>query len=259
MKLDKAVLGILLLALAPVAVQMLVGYGGHDFRQHVASWMELRDLWHAGQFHPGWAPRAAFTLGDARFLYYPPVPFTVGTGLAMLLPFAAVPAAYVWLTFALSGLAMYFACRDFVAVEDRWKAAVMYMASPYLLTTSLVRFAAAEVLTLVWLPLILLYFYRAVWLRSRRSTIFGFCGVGATAVRPPEAPGAPAVAGAPGIPCVSGRLAMGITHQRTSSSWLAGRIGTTRSSSGSSSNGIGSRIPAGGGGGSQDSIGSTNE
>ena len=180
MKLDKAVLGILLLAFMPVAVQMLVGYGGHDFRQHVASWMELRDLWRAGQFHPGWAPRAAFTLGDARFLYYPPVPFTVGTGLAMLLPFSAVPAAYVWLTFALSGLAMYFACRDFVAVQDRWKAAVLYMASPYLLTTSLVRFAAAEVLTLVWLPLILLYFYRAVWLGSRRATMLLGCLLGLT-------------------------------------------------------------------------------
>ena len=180
MKLDKAVLGILLLALAPVAVQMLFGYGGHDFRQHVPSWMELRDLWHAGQWRPGWAPRANFTLGDPRFCYYPPVSFMVGAGLAMLLPFAAVPGAFVWLTFAASGLAMYFACREFVSAEDRWKAAVLYMFSPYLLTTSLVRFAAAEVLTLIWLPLIVLYFYRAAWLRSRRATMLLGCLLGLT-------------------------------------------------------------------------------
>jgi hypothetical protein len=180
LKLDRTVLLLVALALIPIVPQILFGYGGHDFRQHVPSWMELRDLWGAGQFHAGWAPLANFTLGDLRFSYYPPVSFMIGAGLAMLLPFKLVPAAYVWLTFMGCGLAMYYASRDFVAPEDRWKAAVLYMASPYLLTTSLVRFAAAEAMTLTWLPFVFLYLYRAVWTRDRRATLLLGCLLGVT-------------------------------------------------------------------------------
>jgi hypothetical protein len=180
LKLDRIVLLLLALALVPIVPQLLFGYGGHDFRQHVPSWMELHDLWAAGQFHAGWAPRANFTLGDLRFSYYPPVSFMIGAALATLLPFKLVPAVYVWITFAGCGLAMYYSSRDFVAPEDRFKAAVLYMASPYLLTTSLVRFAAAEVITLTWLPFVFLYLYRAIWTRDRRATLLLGCLLGLT-------------------------------------------------------------------------------
>jgi heme exporter protein D len=179
-KLDKAVLGIVLLALLPVVPQAVFGYGGHDFHLHVSSWMEVRDLWQAGQFRAGWAPRASFTLGDPHLTYYPPVSFAVGAALAMLLPFKLVPAVFVWLSFALSGLAMYYASKEFVAAEDRWKAAVLYMASPYMFTTVLVRFAAAEALTMTWLPLIFLFFHQSVWQRQRRAAMLLGCFLGLT-------------------------------------------------------------------------------
>ncbi len=172
LKLDRIVLLLLALALVPIVPQLLFGYGGHDFRQHVPSWMELHDLWAAGQFHAGWAPRANFTLGDLRFSYYPPVSFMIGAALATLLPFKLVPAVYVWITFAGCGLAMYYSSRDFVALADRWEGCrAVHGWGSYLLTTSLVRLAVAEAITLTWLPFVFLYLYRAIWTRDRRATL----------------------------------------------------------------------------------------
>lgn len=171
LKLVAIISAIAFLALLPVVFLFLSGYGGHDFVLHVPTWMDLSDLWRAGQFSPGWAPGASFRFGEPAFCYYPPVSLAAGAGLTLLLPLLLVPAAFVWLTFTLSGVSMYFASRDFVAPANRWKAAVLYMASPYLITTSLVRFAAAEALTLAWLPLLILFFHRTVTSGKLRDTI----------------------------------------------------------------------------------------
>ena len=176
----KIVGGILVVALLPVLLQAIFGYGGHGFGQHVPSWLELKTLWTFNEWRAGWAPGANFGLGDPRFTYYPPVSFVVGAGLAMVLPFRTVPAVFEWLVFALCGLGMFFACQEFVAREDRWKAVLLYMASPYLLTTALVRFATAEALTLIWLPLIMMYFHRAVWRGERRAVMLLGCLLGLT-------------------------------------------------------------------------------
>lgn len=173
-------MGILVVALLPVLLQAIFGYGGHGFSQHVPSWLELKTLWTLHEWRAGWAPGANYGLGDPRFTYYPPVSFVVGAGLAMVLPFWMVPAAFTWLVFALCGLGMFFACREFVAREHRWKAALLYMLSPYLLTTALVRFAAPEALTLIWLPLVLMYFHRAVWRGERRAVMLLGCLLGLT-------------------------------------------------------------------------------
>ena len=162
LKLVTVISAILFLALLPVAFLFLSGYGGHDFVLHVPTWIDLSDLWRAGQFSQGWAPGASFRLGEPTFCYYPPISVAIGAGLTMLLPLLLVPSAFVWLTFTLSGISMYFASADFVVPANRWKTVVLYMASPYLITTSLVRFAAAEALTLAWLPLLILFFHRSV-------------------------------------------------------------------------------------------------
>lgn len=180
MKINRDGIGILLVASLLVAPYALIGYGGHDFQQHAPSWMELRDLWQAGQFRAGWAPRANFNLGDPRFCFYPPVSFAIGAGLSLFLPFRLVPTAFVWLAFVVSGLSMYWASKDFLAPEDRIKASWLYMVSPYLTTTAIVRFAAAELWTLTWLPLVFLYFYRSIWLKESRSTILLACTLGLT-------------------------------------------------------------------------------
>ncbi|HTJ30214.1 MAG TPA: 6-pyruvoyl-tetrahydropterin synthase-related protein, partial [Acidobacteriaceae bacterium] len=180
MRTTKIVLGILAIALVPVLLQALFGYGGQGFTMHLPSWLELKTLWGLHEWRAGWASEANFGLGDPRFTYYPPVSFVLGAGLGVVLPVRILPAIYTWIVFALSGLGMLFASRDYIAREDRWKTALLYMLSPYLLTAMLVRFSAAEALTLAWLPVTLGYFHRAVWRNERRAVMLLGCLLGLT-------------------------------------------------------------------------------
>ncbi len=158
-----------ILALLPTLPFAIYGYAGHDLKLHVTSWMEMRTAWEHGILAPCWAALANYTLGDPHFCFYPPFSFVVGTLLSLLLPFRTAPAAFVWLALFLSGLSMYRAAGYFISPQDRLTAAVLYMGSPYLLLTAINRFAAAELLTMAWLPLILLYFYETVWGRRKRA------------------------------------------------------------------------------------------
>lgn len=170
LRLKKPLLIFAFFALLPIAIYPLWGYIGDDFHEHLTSWMELARFWKSGQFLPYWAEKANFTLGDLRFSFYPPMSFAVGGSLALLLPLHFVPAAYVWLVFVASGCSMYYASRPFVHEEERVKVAVLYMVNPYMILTSVVRFAAAELLAQVWLPLVFLFFYQSLWEKQRRAT-----------------------------------------------------------------------------------------
>ena len=158
-----------ILALLPAIPFAIYGYAGHDLRLHITSWMEMRTAWEHGIFTPEWAALANYTLGDPHFSFYPPFSFVVGALLSLLLPFRLAPAAFVWLSLFLGGLSMYHASGYFVPPADRLTAAILYLGSPYLLLTAINRFAAAELLTMAWLPLILLYFYQAIRLRQRKT------------------------------------------------------------------------------------------
>ena len=167
----EATIWIALLALLPILPNAFVGYAGQDFEFHASSWLELRNAWLAGHFAPTWAPMANFTLGDPHLVLYPPISFLLGGFLSLLLPFHLAPAAFLWIALTLAGLSMYIAAKPFVSERDRLPAALLYTLSPYLVTTALVRFAAAELLVQACLPLIVLCFYRTVWERSNRATI----------------------------------------------------------------------------------------
>lgn len=154
---------LLALALIPVIPYAVLGYTGQDLPFHVCSWLDLRDGWVNGHLNPGWSAAANYGRGDPHLSFYPPVSYFFGACLALLLPLKLVPAAFAWAALALSGLSMYAASKPFVAQRDRLTAAILYMLGPYTITTSLVRFAAAELLVQAWLPLITLYFYQAIW------------------------------------------------------------------------------------------------
>ncbi len=132
--------------------------------------MELRHAWLGGHFAPGSAQLANLGLGDPHLVLYPPVSLA-GGGLLSMASLMAAPAVFVWFALLLAGVAMYQACEPFVAAEDRLAAAVLYMLSPYFVTSSLVRFAAADLLVQASLPLVVLQFYGMVWQRSRRATL----------------------------------------------------------------------------------------
>ncbi len=163
-----------LLALLPLLLYAVAGYGGHDFKFHAASWLELHQAWRAHPWSLGWSQWAQYGFGEPRFAFYPPLSLLLGTGLTFLLPFRFVPAAVVWLLFTLSGASMYVAAGRLVDERHRFQAAVLYMFNPYLLITVVIRFAIAEAWVQAILPLVFACFYMAV--AHRRWQLTGLAG-----------------------------------------------------------------------------------
>ena len=155
------------LAIAGAAVAVMVPFcwlgipSGHDFEFHFNSWIEVLDHWKQGVIYPHWAALAHYGYGEARFIFYPPLSWTLGACLGALLPWPFVPGGYLLLSLALSGLSMFLLASSWFPRNQAIAAAVFYLASPYLLVIVYWRSAMAELLAAAYLPLLLLYFWRA--------------------------------------------------------------------------------------------------
>jgi len=90
--------------------------------------------------------------------------------LGAVLPWRAVPGAYVWIALTLSGFAMFFLARRYLSSRDATFAAVLYIASPYYLIVVYWRSALAELLAGSLLPLLLLVVLRSQE-KGRQSVI----------------------------------------------------------------------------------------
>ncbi len=151
------------LVLIPVAalviVLPLVVHGcscGHDFDFHLISWFEVAAQFKAGVWHPAWAFSPAWNAGEPRFAFYPPVSWTLGALLGLVLPWAAVPVVYTWLSLMAAGFGLYWLARQLDASQTGAAiAAAIYMANPYMIFTAYERTAYAELLAAAWLPLLL--------------------------------------------------------------------------------------------------------
>jgi hypothetical protein len=130
---------------------------GHDFEFHMNSWMEVLSQWRQGILYPRWAALAQYGYGEARFIFYPPASWTLGAALGALLPWNAVPGAYVWLALTLSGCSMFLLARGWLDRRDAIFAAALYAANPYYIVIVYWRSAFAELLASALLPLLLLY------------------------------------------------------------------------------------------------------
>lgn len=141
---------------------------GHDLNFHLLSWQEAARSFAAGDPHPRWAITPAFNAGEPRFIFYPPLSWTLGALLTLaaaalaatfhLAPapvFALTPVLYIWLALTLAGLAMLRLARRFVSPAAATLAATLYLANPYTLFTAYERSAFAELLAAALLPLLL--------------------------------------------------------------------------------------------------------
>ncbi|HEY0263766.1 MAG TPA: hypothetical protein VGC07_04515 [Granulicella sp.] len=149
---------LLLPAVALLAILPLLVFGcscGHDFDFHLLSWLEAATQFAHGNLHPHWAYTPAFNAGEPRFVFYPPLSWTIGALLGLVLPWSAVPIAYTWLVLTAAGLACYKLLRAFVPQNTALLIASLYMVNPYMLFTAYERTAYAELLAAAWLPLLL--------------------------------------------------------------------------------------------------------
>ena len=132
---------------------------GHDFDFHLLSWFEAARQFTHGNLHPHWAYTPAYNAGEPRFVFYPPLSWTIGAILGLILPqswgWQWTPIVYTWLALTASGLALYRLARDFTTSTAALFAATLYMANPYMLFTAYERTAYAELLAAAWIPLLL--------------------------------------------------------------------------------------------------------
>ncbi len=128
---------------------------GHDFDFHILNWMEAARQFTHGNLHPHWAYTPAWNAGEPRFVFYPPLSWTIGAILGLVLPWTWTPIVYTWLALSASGLALHYLARDFASSNAALLAAVLYTVNPYMLFTAYERTAYAELLAAAWIPLLL--------------------------------------------------------------------------------------------------------
>src|SRR5882757_8347200 len=141
-----------------IAVLPLILYGpssGHDFDFHLLNWLEAARQFSHGNLHPTWAYTPAYNAGEPRFVFYPPLSWTLGAILGLILPWTWTPIAYTWLALTASGLALHRLARDFTTPTAALIAATLYTVNPYMLFTAYERTAYAELLAAAWIPLLL--------------------------------------------------------------------------------------------------------
>jgi hypothetical protein len=159
------ILDVGVIALTSLAVVLPFLYfgvpSGHDFEFHFNSWLEVAEDWRHALVYPHWAALAHFGYGEARFIFYPPLSWSLGAGLGLLLPWELVPAAYIWIVLTLCGVSMFMLARRWFSRADALFAAAFYAANPYHLVIVYWRSACAELLAAAYLPLLLLYALRS--------------------------------------------------------------------------------------------------
>ena len=142
-----------LLAIAPLLVHGTSC--GHDLSFHLQNWMEVGQQWKHGILRPFWCFTAAWNAGEPRFVLYPPLSWTLGALLGLLLPWAAIPTAFTFATLLLSGITMHRLLRRFVTPATAVFGACLYVANPYMLFVAYERSAEGELLAAAWMPLVL--------------------------------------------------------------------------------------------------------
>jgi hypothetical protein len=149
---------ILLPLAALIAVLPLILRGcscGHDFDFHILNWLEAARQFAHGNLHPHWAYTPAWNAGEPRFVFYPPLSWTIGALLGLTFPWTWAPILYTWLALTASGLALHRLARDFTTPTAALLAATFYVVNPYMLFTAYERTAYAELLAAAWIPLLL--------------------------------------------------------------------------------------------------------
>jgi hypothetical protein len=128
---------------------------GHDFDFHLLSWMEAARQFTHGNPHPHWAYTPAWNAGEPRFVFYPPLSWTIGAILGLIFPWTVTPIVYTWLALTAAGLAAHHLAKTFTPPTAALIAAVAYTVNPYMLFTAYQRTAYAELLAAAWIPLLL--------------------------------------------------------------------------------------------------------
>jgi hypothetical protein len=133
---------------------------GDDFEFHLVGWFDALQSWRHGIVYPHWMPSANYGAGEPRYIFYPPLTWMMGAALGVLLPWAAVPIAMIFLILAGTGLATRALAREVLTDGAATLAGCAALFSGYALFTAYERTAFAELTGGFWIPLLLLFALR---------------------------------------------------------------------------------------------------
>ncbi|WP_158751196.1 YfhO family protein [Acidobacterium sp. S8] len=150
----------LILACALIAALPLAWRGtscGHDFDFHLQSWLEVVHHWREGVLYPHWGVSANYGAGEPRFVFYPPLSWLLGALLGLVLPWAWTPVAFTLIALIACGLSFFSMAREWMESDAAAVAACVYLLNPYMMFVAYERTAYGELLSAIWLPLLVLY------------------------------------------------------------------------------------------------------
>ena len=141
-------------------------YPAHDSRIHDVWYSSFVAQFWGGEWYPRWLQNLDGGLGGPTFYFYPPVPYWITSllqppflHLANSWRILGVSAA---LALLFSGASAYGWLRQFAGKRAACVAAILYMAMPYHFAIDLhARGAFGEIWSFVWMPLILLFAFKA--------------------------------------------------------------------------------------------------
>lgn len=184
-KLDKYFLFCCLMISIPAVWALFIpGYFGASDDLHTAWLYEMDKSIKMFQIPPRFVPDLSFGFGYPLFNFVFPLPFYIGELFHLIgLNFVDSIKAIFFISVPLSMFFMYKLLREFTSIGLSFSGAVVYVYTPYRATDLYVRGAIGEILSFVFLPLIVLCLFK-VWVSSKdkKNNSLRWIGVGGLAV-----------------------------------------------------------------------------
>ncbi|MBI2329854.1 hypothetical protein HYU94_00485 [Candidatus Daviesbacteria bacterium] len=166
---------ILILSIPAVWALLVPGYYGASDDLHIAWLYQFHKTLFLGQIPPRFVPDLSFGFGYPLFNFVFPLPFYIGEIFHLLgLSFVDSIKGVFLISVPLSGIAMYLLLRQFLERNLSLIGAILYIYTPYRAVDLYIRGAIGEIVSFVFLPLIVL---SVIKISEQKS--FKWVGIGA--------------------------------------------------------------------------------
>ncbi len=151
------IITIFLLSIPASWALFVPGYYGASDDIHIAWLYEFHKTLMTGQIPPRFVPDLSFGFGYPLFNFVFPLPFYLGETFHLLgLSFVDSIKAVFFISIPLSGIFMYLLLRQFIGSSLSLIGAVLYIYTPYRAVDLYIRGAIGEIVSFMFMPLIVL-------------------------------------------------------------------------------------------------------